>query len=171
MIQATPRIYVSCLAAYNNGMLHGAWIDCDKDTQEIYVAIQDILDHSPIENAEEWAIHDFEGFGSFKVEEYGPIDKLSELAAAIAEHGEIISGIMDWRGGTVDQAIETLQDNYCGEYDNKVDFAEQYADNCGYEVPSWIGCHVDWEGIARDMFWDGFHAIEMNGSIHVFYDH
>jgi antirestriction protein len=22
-----PRIYVACLAAYNNGNLHGAWID------------------------------------------------------------------------------------------------------------------------------------------------
>ena len=22
-----PRIYVACLAAYNNGILHGAWID------------------------------------------------------------------------------------------------------------------------------------------------
>jgi Antirestriction protein (ArdA) len=22
-----PRIYVACLAAYNNGYLHGAWID------------------------------------------------------------------------------------------------------------------------------------------------
>ena len=23
----TPRIYVACLAAYNNGRLHGRWID------------------------------------------------------------------------------------------------------------------------------------------------
>ena len=22
-----PRIYVACLAAYNNGILHGAWIE------------------------------------------------------------------------------------------------------------------------------------------------
>lgn len=24
-----PRIYVACLAAYNNGHLHGRWIDAD----------------------------------------------------------------------------------------------------------------------------------------------
>ena len=24
-----PRIYVACLAAYNNGILHGVWIDAD----------------------------------------------------------------------------------------------------------------------------------------------
>lgn len=23
----TPRVYVACLAAYNSGFLHGAWID------------------------------------------------------------------------------------------------------------------------------------------------
>lgn len=26
-----PRIYVACLAAYNNGSLHGRWIDADQD--------------------------------------------------------------------------------------------------------------------------------------------
>lgn len=24
-----PRIYAACLAAYNSGYLHGAWIDAD----------------------------------------------------------------------------------------------------------------------------------------------
>ena len=27
---SNPRIYVACLAAYNNGYLHGAWIDADQ---------------------------------------------------------------------------------------------------------------------------------------------
>ena len=26
-----PRIYVACLAAYNNGHLHGAWIDAAQE--------------------------------------------------------------------------------------------------------------------------------------------
>ncbi|WP_426033321.1 antirestriction protein ArdA, partial [Caulobacter sp. DWP3-1-3b2] len=26
-----PRIYVACLAAYNNGWLHGVWIDVEDD--------------------------------------------------------------------------------------------------------------------------------------------
>ncbi len=32
---SNPRIYVACLAAYNNGYLHGAWIDADQDADEI----------------------------------------------------------------------------------------------------------------------------------------
>ncbi|WP_370443963.1 antirestriction protein ArdA [Caulobacter sp. D4A] len=26
-----PRIYVACLAAYNRGLLHGAWIEVEDD--------------------------------------------------------------------------------------------------------------------------------------------
>jgi len=59
-----PRIYVACLAAYNAGILHGQWIDCTADVDELEAAIQKILKASPIAGAEEWAIHDYEGFAS-----------------------------------------------------------------------------------------------------------
>ena len=36
----TPSIYVACLAAYNNGHLHGKWIDVDGDADEIHVLIK-----------------------------------------------------------------------------------------------------------------------------------
>lgn len=51
-----PRIYVACLAAYNNGYLHGAWLSANRDVDEIYAEIQEMLAKSPIENAEEFAI-------------------------------------------------------------------------------------------------------------------
>ena len=63
----TPRIYVACLAAYNNGELHGAWIDADQDADAIREEIAVILTTSPEPNAEEWAIHDYEGFGDHKL--------------------------------------------------------------------------------------------------------
>ena len=91
----TPRIYVACLAAYNNGHLHGRWIDCDNDADEIHVEIKDILKSSPIPNAEEWAIHDFDGFGALRIREYDPIDTISQIASAIKEHGEIITHILE----------------------------------------------------------------------------
>ena len=56
----TPRIYVACLAAYNNGYLHGDWIDADQDVDEIRDEIATMLARSPIEHAEEYAIHDYE---------------------------------------------------------------------------------------------------------------
>ena len=56
------RIYVACLAAYNNGILHGSWIDATESPDAMMDAIQKMLGCSPIPNAEEWAIHDYEGF-------------------------------------------------------------------------------------------------------------
>jgi hypothetical protein len=35
-----PRIYVACLAAYNNGLLHGAWIDVEDDADAVRDADQ-----------------------------------------------------------------------------------------------------------------------------------
>ncbi|MDA7980452.1 MAG: antirestriction protein ArdA, partial [Pirellulales bacterium] len=38
-----PRIYVACLAAYNSGHLHGAWIDAVQSTAEIHEEVQSML--------------------------------------------------------------------------------------------------------------------------------
>ncbi|WP_339798097.1 antirestriction protein ArdA, partial [uncultured Hyphomonas sp.] len=51
-----PRIYVACLAAYNNGRLHGAWIDATTP-EEIRAAVRAMLAASPEPDAEEWVIH------------------------------------------------------------------------------------------------------------------
>ena len=59
----TPRIYVACLAAYNNGILHGCWVDADQSFEDIWQEIRDMLASSPIPGAEEHAIHDYDGFG------------------------------------------------------------------------------------------------------------
>ena len=61
-----PRIYVACLAAYNNGYLHGAWVDATQDAWAIWGVVQKMLAASPVADAEEWAIHDHEGFGRLR---------------------------------------------------------------------------------------------------------
>ena len=44
------RIYVACLAAYNNGHLHGEWIKVT-DEASIWEAVQAMLFASPIDEA------------------------------------------------------------------------------------------------------------------------
>lgn len=51
------RIYLACLAAYNNGRLHGAWVDADKGQDHIWNGLRAMLRASPEPDAEEWAIH------------------------------------------------------------------------------------------------------------------
>lgn len=44
------RIYVACLAAYNNGVLHGRWIDATTDADEMQEAVWKMLKKSPYPN-------------------------------------------------------------------------------------------------------------------------
>lgn len=46
-----------------------------------------MLRASPVPDAEEWAIHDYEGFEGVRVAEYAGIDGVAETAAFVAEHG------------------------------------------------------------------------------------
>lgn len=54
----TPRIYVASLSDYNNGLLHGEWIDAGQEPDEIHEQVQAMLAESESPGAEEWAIHD-----------------------------------------------------------------------------------------------------------------
>ncbi|MDP3269183.1 MAG: antirestriction protein ArdA, partial [Legionella sp.] len=84
-----PKIYVACLASYNNGILYGEWIDATQSESEVIADIQTMLASSPIENAEEFAIHDFEGFGNLRLDEYESISTVVAYAEFIVEHDEL----------------------------------------------------------------------------------
>lgn len=58
------RICVADLAAYNAGHLHGVWIDACDDIDDIWEQIKTMLADSPVENSEEYAIHDYEGLAA-----------------------------------------------------------------------------------------------------------
>ena len=70
------RIYVACLAAYNNGILYGAWIDAQQSVEAIKAYIRKMLKASPIEGAEEYAVHDYEDFEGLSLSEYEGIQQI-----------------------------------------------------------------------------------------------
>ena len=63
----SPRIYVASLSDYNAGQLHGKWIDADQEASNILGAVHAMLSASTEPYAEEWAIHDYEGFGDLRL--------------------------------------------------------------------------------------------------------
>lgn len=76
-----PAIYAASLADYNNGLLHGAWLDATLPPQELERQVADMLAASPTtrrtgEVAEEWAIHDTEGFVGIRI---GPHEALDDV--------------------------------------------------------------------------------------------
>ncbi len=86
---SSPQIYVACLASYNNGCLHGCWIDANQPPDDLHAEVQAMLASSPESSAEEWAIHDYEGFGPRRLLESEPFERVSAIAAALVGRGDV----------------------------------------------------------------------------------
>jgi len=166
----TPRIYVACLASYNAGVLHGKWIDAT-DADEIREAIQDMLSESREPIAEEYAIHDYEGFGPLRLSEFEDIDKVAELGALIEEHGEAFAAYAD-NVGTDHATEEGFQDAYCGEWDSEKAYGEHLFDELYlHEVPEHVQPYIDYEAFARDVFMGDCFSVDKSGGVYVFHNH
>jgi antirestriction protein len=132
--RTTPRIYVACLASYNAGTLHGKWIDADQSAEEIHDDVQRMLAASPESGAEEWAIHDYEGFGALRLSEWESFARVAAIAAGVAEHGPAFTAWLSYDEDR-DPDGEAFQDAYRGEWESLKDYAEDYADETGmYDV-------------------------------------
>lgn len=162
----TPRIYVASLTDYNNGVLHGAWIDADQDADDIYEEIQEMLAESPTakkysEPAEEWAIHDYEGFPD--LHEYKSIELVATYGQALEEYGDAMRAFLSIYEGDPDCLLSSFQDRYYGEFDSHEDFVLHYLEESGRwdEIPEWAQFYFDYEA-----FWNGtlrFDVTEING--------
>jgi antirestriction protein len=78
-----PRIYIASLSDYNNGKLHGTWVDPTRSLQEISKAVTRMLSSSTCQPAEDWAIHDYEGFGDTRISENATLGSVRTLALAM----------------------------------------------------------------------------------------
>ena len=175
--KAQPRIYVASLADYNEGRLHGAWIDADQDEDELDRAIKEMLARSPSPAAEEWAIHDYEEFGLLRLDEFESLATVAKIAKGIAEHGPAFAA---WAAhiGTDSEALDEFEDAYMGEWDSAVAFAEEMLDDMGHieeimrGVPEHLAPYVqiDYEGFVRDLVRNGELATleKPDGGIYVF---
>lgn len=165
-----PRIYVACLAAYNNGCLHGRWIDASAGEEAIFDAVQVMLADSPEPNAEEWAIHDYEGFCGCQLGECASFAIVAALAEFIEEHGALGAKLYEHFSSDLDAARAAF-DDYAGEYQSAADFAETLHDDLGTEIPASLTYYIDWAALARDMGLNGdIFTIETGfNAVHVFW--
>ena len=154
---ADIRIYVADLAAYNNGKLHEVWIDACDDLDSIQEQIQGLLADSPEELAEEYAIHDYEGFGSYGLSEFESLEKVHATAEFINENPEIGGELLSFYGGSLEVAKTAANENYAGSYKTVSDFAEQLTEETT-EIPEKLSYYIDYYRMGRDM--------ELNGDIY-----
>ena len=103
----------------------GRWIDAEQDAWEIYDEVQDMLKASPIAEAEEWAIHDYEGFEGVRISEWESFEDVSKMAAFIAEHGAL-GGQLLAHFDSLEDAEKAISEGYAGTYESLADFARRH---------------------------------------------
>lgn len=171
----TPSIYVACLASYNAGTLHGRWIECDQTASDIRDEIKQMLKQSSQPYAEEWAIHDYEYFGSVRLSEYECLDDIAAFSEAYEEWGELFADVVNHCGGLgrLEEAKRLLKDEYSGEADSLAEWAENFLEETGSleNVPHELRSYIDFERYGNDMDISGdIFTIEADGKTHVFWN-
>lgn len=167
------RIYVASLSDYNAGILHGEWLSFDdfSSEEEIREAIRALLAASPTAKseglpAEEWAIHDYEGFGGIKVSENESLSalwKAHELLGTLDDP----DAFADWLSYEERAAIsevtesnsEAFQNTYRGQYSSKEEFAEELIEEMGLlsHADALLCRYFDYAAFARDLFVSDYH--------------
>lgn len=153
----SPSIYVASLSDYNNGVLHGTWMDAAREPQAIRADISAMLQRSRDPGAEEFAIHDYEQFGRWRVHEYDSIELVARIANGIAEHGDAFSAWADLNESEPER-FNDFTEAYLGHYDSLQDYVDQMANDIGYidelaKLPEHLQSYVrfDTTALARDM--------------------
>ena len=175
----SPRIYVASLTDYNAGRLHGAWIDCDEGPDAIWEAVRAMLAASPEARsfpeggpAEEYAIHDFEGWHGIRWDEMANLDQVAEVGELLAEHGAAFAAWYDDddRLGDLGDLGNQFEDAYRGEWGSIGDYAEQFCADVGTDIPEHLAMYVDFEAMGRDWIYGGdlWTADADGGGVYVF---
>lgn len=118
--------------------------------------------------------HDFEiveieGFYGFVDSVYTTAWELDDIAVRLealedddAEKLEAMAEYCD----DLDDVERVWDDSYFIPDTTLADYAEELCYECGYmpsELPGWISCHIDWEGVGRELSFDGYN--EINGGV------
>ena len=165
------RIYVADLAAYNNGKLHGVWINATDELDEIQEQINLMLGSSPEGFAEEYAIHDYDGFNGYSVSEYEGMESVHDVACFIEEYPEIGGKLLDYFSD-IEEARKAAEENYSGCYKSLADYAEELTEDTS-QIPENLAYYIDYERMGRDMEISGdVYTIETSfDEVHVFWSH
>lgn len=169
----SPRIYVACLASYNEGTLYGEWIDAVQDADDLRREVILMLGCSPILNAEEWAIHDHEGFAPLSIHEHECLDDVSAAALLINEHREAAALMLAYLGGAEyhEEAQKALEDRYAGEWDTVEAWVDELLDEGLYgPIPDRLRYFIDVNKIAGELQMGGdINVLPGESSVHIFW--
>ena len=115
-------------------------------------------------------IIDLEGFYGLVDSEWYSVYRLNDMAERLerlededADKLEAMAEVLD----DLDDIESAWADSYFIANTTMADYAQELCYECGYmpaaELPEWISCHIDWEGVGRELSVDGYS--EINGGV------
>lgn len=135
---------------------------------------EDELDKAQ-DRASTYGLHDFaivyvDGFYGLVDSEWCSVYGLNDIAERLerledddADKLEAMAEYCD----NLDDIESAWDDSYFIADTTGADYAEELCYECGYlpckDLPEWISCHIDWEGVWRELSFDGYS--EINGGV------
>lgn len=117
----------------------------------------------------DYAIVDLDGFYNFVDSDFTNIEELNDIAERLErledEDAEKLEAMAEYCDN-LDDIGSAWEDSYFIPDTTLEDYAEELCYECGYmpsELPGWISCHIDWEGVGRELSFDGYN--EINGGV------
>lgn len=166
----TPRVWIGCLACYNEGRLVGDWHDAlgadEVTSADVHgrASSHDELWCFDIENIpvrREMSLHEAAEWGRV----FDEIDDhlRAALFAWVASCDYVSEGTGDL------PVVSDFEERYCGHWDGFDDYARQLADDIELmrDVPEEIATYFDWESWTRDLAFD-YSVVDADTGIHVF---
>jgi hypothetical protein len=130
------RGYFACLASYNNGRLHGVWVDLAQPVDDVWTEINTMLKQSREPGAEEWAMHDHERIPASLYSEHPDLDKLTAYAQFVDDlddddlRRDAVRAWIDDDPSRVD-SLDRFDDAYRGHWESSRAFAEDWVNEVG----------------------------------------
>lgn len=157
------RVWVGCLACYNDGRLVGEWFDADSCPQDMEEFDASFKRHEGAPSVHGIQLNPHEELWVMDHEnspvdgEYSPMDA--------AQYAEWLEGVDDpsilkaWLSNGNEfnaDTAEEMNEAYAGTFDSDSDFAQNMADELGLmkdDMP-WPYTCIDWDHAARELMYD-----------------
>ena len=170
-----PSVWIGCLAAYNQGILHGDWVVVGDGMNVIEDQIQRILAESPVEDSEEWFLGDTDNLPYMG--EFPSLEKMDDVGEFIKMNSDIyppavLLKVLEFTAIDLELANELIEE-CMGIYPNFREFSDSIADeivfselpNC-YRNNSVLTQYFDYESFANDLAHD-YHVIDVPGGVFI----
>lgn len=124
------RIWIGTKRTFDDGILHGEWVDAELPPLDLVAAIGQVLSTSPVEDDDEFIIAATDGFGDLRIDPEFPISEIKNVAEKVRIHGQLFIEYCRLLQD-VGKATATFDWAYLGILDDYVEVGEQLLDRLG----------------------------------------